>query len=218
MQLAKIAEDLRARGYEVTITPSADDVPEFLRGYQPDILARDGREHLVIEIKTSSTAPEDTDGLQAIAERIAQQPGWRFAIIAPPPPEEILPGERLAPLEESEIRHRLIEAETLAGSGHFEAALMLAWAAAEGAMRIIASRERLPLRRSDTLTLLRGLASEGLVNRSHFRQLTDLFRWRSALAHGFRSEPSVPDEKSRAALSALSALTRELLAGQRTSA
>lgn len=121
----------------------------------------------------------------------------------------------LTPFDAAEIRQRLEEAHALQAAGHTEAALMLAWAAAEAALRLLAERESIPLRRPDTGTLLRELASEGVVDRDRFRQLSDYWRQRSAVAHGFRTQAVGRPEEMRDALRRFTELTSELLEEER---
>ena len=39
-RLIKLAEEYRDRGYEISIHPNPEDLPEFLRNYRPDMIAR----------------------------------------------------------------------------------------------------------------------------------------------------------------------------------
>ncbi len=212
-----IAQDFESRGYSVVRRPTGADLPGFLDGYRPDLIAVGPTENVVVEIKSfASTA--DADRFRGVADRVARQPGWRFVLVAPPPREGVLPGEQLTSFDASEIRQRLEEAHALQASGHPEAALLLAWAAAEAALRLLAERESIPLRRPDTGTLLRELASEGVVDRDHFRQLSDSWRQRSAVAHGFRPQAASRPEEMRDALKRLTDVTSELLEEERTSA
>jgi hypothetical protein len=38
--IAKVAEDYRRRGYDVDVVPQGPRLPEFLGGFQPDLIAR----------------------------------------------------------------------------------------------------------------------------------------------------------------------------------
>src|SRR5215470_12786790 len=52
----------------------------FLRGYQPDLIAHRGDEHLVIEIK-SGRRTTNPSYWRSLAEEIARHPGWQFQLI-----------------------------------------------------------------------------------------------------------------------------------------
>ena len=79
-------------------------------------------------------------------------------------------------------------------------------------MRVAASREGFESERSDTWSLMRELVTAGLLDRQKYSQLSDVFRLRSALAHGFqpRSTEDVPQ-----AVDLAIGVTDELLAESR---
>lgn len=197
-RLERIAEEYRSKGYDVLVRPSGPELPSFLRDHQPDLIARRGDERLVIELKPSP-AEAGRDQVRGLAERIEREPGWRFVLIAASPAEELLPGEPLSLLSDQEVEQLLRHADGLLDSGHREAALLLAWASIEGQLRSLAKQEEVSLPRPDTLTLLRQLVSLGLVDREQHGILTQAFRVRSAVAHGFRAEGDI-DSAARALL------------------
>jgi HEPN domain-containing protein len=112
-------------------------------------------------------------------------------------------------LSPPEVEQHLQQASRLLGLGNQEAAILLAWAAVEGQLRGLARREEISLPRPDTLTLLRQLVSLGLVDREQYRKLTDAYKARSAVAHGFR-----PQTELEPAIHALLGLSEELEAPQ----
>lgn len=203
-RLERIADEYRAQGYDVLVEPSGRDVPSFLENHRPDLIARRGDERLVIEIKPSP-AVAGGDRVRDLAERIEREPGWKFVLIATSPAEELLPGERLSLLSEAEVGQRLEQARLLLDSGHREAAFLLAWSAIEGQLRAMAVAEGLPLPRPDTPTLLRQSVSLGLVDREQHRLLTEAYRSRGAVAHGFK-----PDREITATVEALLRLSDDL--------
>lgn len=186
-RIERIAEEYRSKGFDVLVEPSGPDLPPFLGDHRPDLIARRGDERLIIELKPA-LAEAQPELVRGLAERIEREPGWKFVLIATSPAEELLPGEQLPLLESPEVEQHLRQARLLLGSGQQEAALLLAWAAVEGQLRVLAKAEEIPLPRPDTLTLLRQLVSLGLVDREQYRLLTDAYKARSAVAHGFRSQ------------------------------
>jgi REase_AHJR-like protein len=206
-QIERIAEEYRSKGYDVQVEPSDPDLPPFLRGCQPDLIARRGDERLVIEVRTPLPKSEP-DRLTELAERVQREPGWKLILIAPSPMEEILPGEQLQLLSLPEVEEQLGDARQLLGAGHQEAAILLAWAAVEGQLRELARQEEIPLPRPGTLMLLRQLVSLGLIDREQYRTLADAYKARSAVAHGFRP-PSELGPAVQALLGLSEAIARE---------
>jgi hypothetical protein len=125
----------------------------------------------------------DRQQLSVIAQRIAQQPGWQFVLMAPRTADDTEMTE-LTVADESAIRELLKEADAISQLNMPAAALMSAWAATEGAVRLLLIRSDIRVDRGDTATLVRTLASEGLITDDDFRLLNDAYRFRSAIAHG----------------------------------
>lgn len=186
-RIERIAEEYRSKGYDVLVEPSGPDLPPFLGGQRPDLIARRGDERLVIELKPfpSRTEPERS---RSLAERVEKEPGWKLVLIATSPAEELLPGEQLPLLSAPEVERHLRHARQLLDAGQQEAALLLAWAAVESQLRALAKREEIPMPRPETPTLLRQLVSLGIIDREQHQVLADAYKARSAVAHGFKAQ------------------------------
>jgi len=207
-RIERIAEEYRAKGYDVVVEPTGPALPSFLAGQRPDLIARRGDERLVIKLISPSSEAE-TERDSSLAERIEKEPGWRLVLIAPRPAEELLPGERLTLLSTPEIEQHLRQARRFLGSGDEEASILLAWAAVEALLRDLAKREEIPLPRPETPTLLGQLVYLGLLDREQYRALTEAYKARSAIAHGFK-----PQTNLEPAIHALLELSNELRAPQ----
>ena len=186
----RVAEEYRQKGYEVVLHPGSSFLPDFLRGYRPDLLARQGDESVIVEVKASS-ASSRRDLFQELARAVEGHPGWRFELVVanvPPIPEPEAPiGERPS-LTRSDAARVIADAEDLVGSGRPEAALLWAWSAAEATLRLLAGTEGVSPRGHDSAYLLKQLALEGEVPREDYEVLMRSFRARNAVAHGFRPE------------------------------
>src|SRR5579864_5686091 len=76
-RVCEIADEYKRRGYTVIIEPSEVQLPDFLRGYSPDIIAQGPSESVVVEIKSpDKTRPADY--WSELAKTVRQHPGWRF--------------------------------------------------------------------------------------------------------------------------------------------
>ncbi len=41
----------RGKGYDVSIEPQGDQLPDFLQAFRPDLIARKGDEHIVVKVR-----------------------------------------------------------------------------------------------------------------------------------------------------------------------
>jgi hypothetical protein len=128
------------------------------------------------------------------------------------------PTGHLAPLDEAAIKERLSQAESLAKSGYFAAALMLAWSATEGLLRLLLSDLPEDTGSVAPAFLLRSASSEGLIGADDFARLNEILRLRSAVAHGLR--PAREDLNAQAvdATASLRRISARLLTEIRKSA
>ena len=58
----KLAEEYRGEGYEVVVSPTSEQLPDFLSGYHPDLLVKKGNEALIVEVKTRTSLDENHSG------------------------------------------------------------------------------------------------------------------------------------------------------------
>lgn len=199
--IAKVADDYRRRGYEVTVDPRGPDVPEFLSGFQPDLIARGPEESVIIEVKIG-TRTSAAERLRDVAEKVNRQPGWRFSLVFVQPDQPDLISEaHAAPL--SLVQERTQNADALLNAGQTEAAFLLLWSALEGILRLLGDRAHLPLSSLPTSTLIRELYSAGELNREQFDSLMQLLPIRNQLVHGFGSQENVDVRRLRLLVLAL---------------
>lgn len=79
-RLLELAEEYRKKGYEVLMPPKPEELPDFLRGYSPDMIVRRGEEAIVIEVK-SRTSIASAQYLQGLAQAVEEHPGWRVELV-----------------------------------------------------------------------------------------------------------------------------------------
>jgi REase_AHJR-like len=191
--LQSVAEQYRARGYHVIVEPTGPDVPSFLEGFQPDLIARKPGESVVVEVQTG-TQRSVAGRYQHLAEVIRAQPGWRFDLVVMRPGEgEVPPVDATLPTE-GELATRLKEADELQAAGSLSAAFIVLWAVVEGLMRLEAQRVGLPLERvMPTSALVRELYSAGEIAAEDYEMLLRLMETRNGLVHGFSTPVSAQD-------------------------
>lgn len=204
-KLQEIAAEYEARGYEVLVEPSTEQLPAFLAGFHPDLVARSPHESVIVEVKVG-TQTAVSERFRDLAETIQHQPGWRFSLVVidPRSDEVAPPTQRL--LDRKDLVHRLDTAHELLKAAVTEAGFLLMWVAVEALLRHIATREGLPLERVPSSSLMKELFSLGILSRHELDVARRAFAVRNALVHGF--ETTGLDETA----SALAQLAQQLLA------
>lgn len=170
-------ERLRADGWKVTAEPTPEQLPESLSQFRPDLLAQRGDEHALIQIR-SRRNPPDLD-MVTLAEKVAGLRGWRLDLVYLPENRPVASREQLL----SWLRESVQLAES-----NPEAALLLAWSAAEGVMHRLA--EPLGIDTDKPGALLAALVSLGLIFDEEHDHLRRGFEARNAVAHG-REGPQI---------------------------
>jgi len=204
-KLQEIAAEYEARGYEVLVEPSPEQLPEFLVGFRPDLVARGPNESVVVEVKVG-TQTAASERFRELAETIQRQPGWRFSLVViDPRSDEVAPPTQQLH-DRQEIVDRLGRANELLKAGATDAAFLLMWVAVEALLRHIATREGLPLERVPSSSLIKELFSLGILSRHELEVAQRAFAVRNTLVHGF--ETAGLDETTRA----LAQLAQQLLA------
>ena len=198
-RLDKIAQDYRARGYEVKIQPGREDLPDFLSSFEPDLIASGKGETVVVEVKTRrelNTPPLP----QTLEAALQNRAGWRF---------ELVIDGRDAELRETltlhQIRGLLETAKELERPAFSIAALLTLWSATEGALRLLAQREHVELESLAPAYVVNKLYTVGLLGRDQLQTLREAMRLRNQAAHGFQVAINSED------LIALSAVLQDLL-------
>ena len=199
--IAKVAEDYRRRGYDVDVVPMGEKLPEFLGGFQPDLIARSPADSVVVEVKVG-TRTSVGERLREVAERVNRQPGWRFSLVfvSPDQPDQISEAQP-APL--SLLQERAQNAAVLVQAGQSEAAFLLLFSALEGILRFLGHRAQLPLESLPPSALIRELYSAGEINGEEFESLMHLLPIRNRLVHGFGSKEHLDVETLRRLVQAL---------------
>ena len=177
----KTVAKYRSRGYEVE-----ENCPlEFLPGFRADLVVRKDGEVRVIEVK-SRTSLAATPKLNELAEILYDKPGWSYDLLLVGEPEKLESPEGAQPFAEEEIRQRLAEAEKVLEKGSGEAAFLLAWSACEAATRTLIAAEGISITRVTTAAYVLDMAvMHGIISREDYDYLTDMMKYRNAIAHGF---------------------------------
>jgi hypothetical protein len=193
-KIESLAAEYRAKGYEVRVQPSGDDLPSFLKEFRPDIIATSPKGNVVVEVK--SYPQFDAEEARELAEVVEQHPGWRFdvTLVNPPVAPDVPAQEHLA--DDEQVTRMLENAETLSKEGHVEAAGLIAYSALETILRRLAQSEAPQIERQSSARVLKELYSLGKIHPDTFEKLLPLMEFRNAVAHGFKprnAAPSIPE-------------------------
>jgi uncharacterized protein YutE (UPF0331/DUF86 family) len=186
-RLLQLAEEYRNKGYEVSFLPNPEDLPDFLKNYRPDMIARREDEAVIVEVKSRrSLNSSSSQYLQTLAQSVEQHPGWRFELVMTNPDEAAYSPNDESPLQQPEIETRLQVARQLA-TQHPESAILYSWSLVEATLRIVAEHEGMSLQRLDPLYLVKQLVTEGVISRPEYQFLMNTLSLRNAVAHGFKT-------------------------------
>jgi hypothetical protein len=193
-KIEELSAEYGRKGYFVRVRPSASELPEFLRGFQPDLVATSPHGNVVIEVRAASAI--DATQMARLAEVLESHEGWTFEVVfvSQPVAAEIPSEENLAP--EEQVNRLLASAEALFAHGEVEAAAMLAWSAVETILRRNAQSAAPELERQSSARVLKHLYSLGRIEHDTYEKLLLLMQFRNAVAHGFEprtAAPSIPD-------------------------
>lgn len=185
-QVAAHMDRLRHEGWELDAQPDSSSLPEPLRTYRPELVATRGDERLVIEFVGRHPARPSGE-LEALARALAQLPGWTLNLVMLSDDDPLAAQEQLR--QRAERARRLADVDP-------EAALLLAWSAAEGALRRLADRAAVSLPAGSPIA---ELYSRDLLTDEQYQLLHEVQRQRNALAHGRQARPVAPDTVRRLA-------------------
>lgn len=178
-----VAEDYRRRGYDVVEEPSPESLPDFLAGYQPDLIARRGKETVVVEVKSRKSLADEPQ-VRELARLLQGKEHWSFELVVVPEEKPVAP-EGAQPFTREDVLRGLEEAERLVELGFSEAAMLRAWATAEAALRIISEEEGVKLERYAPSYMLTRAVSDGVISREEYAFFIRAMEYRNALVHGF---------------------------------
>ena len=202
-----IAQEYRAKGYEVSREVELDFFPNF----RADIVATKGGEATVVEVKTR-TSLWQTPAIDELEKTLHSKPGWTFRLNLVDEREKLLAPEGARPYSHADVQQKLEEAENLIKSGFAETSLIVAWAAAEATLRMLIAKYGIEIKRVTNSAYIIGLAvSEGVISRDDYDCLTDAMKRRNAIAHGFNAH-GVDNEFAANLLKAIRRLSIELTA------
>jgi hypothetical protein len=183
-KIDSIAQELEDNGYIVLIEPSDSNLPFYLGGYHPNVIATKNDDGIILEVK-SSLKRVSIDRFQTVAETIASHPGWRFLLVTLDDSSEniLLPDENSLPFWEA-LNSRLLNLQMLIQESLFEPAILFFGSITEAALRKRAITQHLPIQRFPTIALLNHSYSSGEISMTEFDLLKDCLKIQEKVTHG----------------------------------
>jgi hypothetical protein len=203
-----LAREYRRLGYEVLEQPDGDGLPEFLRGFSPDLVVMKEGDCAVVVIKTREEVIGSNE-LVELAATVDAQPGWRLEFLS-------LGRQKAAAAGPSEQGLEGLMASALAvyDAGERNLALISLVSVAEELLRDVALEQRIRTRDQDARTIIAALEFEGLIDEATTSVLERAWERRNELVHGGAAVVSPSREEVRQIMDAC----REVLAARRLQA
>lgn len=176
----RIAEQYSADGYLVITEPGPNDLPEALKDFQVDLVARRGTETVIVEVKKSSVDKRDPR-LVALAQKISEIPNIRLDLVS----TAATPKSDNKSLSSSALTARVTEANRLRQLRSKEASIMLLWSATEGTLRLLAEMAHISATTHNPSVLIKNMYSQGVIDRRQYEVLSRAVRYRNAAAHAY---------------------------------
>jgi hypothetical protein len=196
--LEQAADRYRADGYTVVLNPPPEQLPESLRRGARGFVARQNGKSVLVEVWTRGRVNDLPPAFLP--------PGWSFdTILLPPPdyPDSPGPGNEATPEFTGQL---LDELDNLLPKKATQARFLVAWSAAESAMRVAARRNGIEADRLPPKAVARELVTAGVLSHDQHQQFDRLMEVRNRLAHG------VPGDGPRAEqVDFLAGVARDLL-------
>ncbi|GGE07984.1 hypothetical protein GCM10011390_28780 [Aureimonas endophytica] len=202
-KIRAVARQYRRRGYTALVPRGPIELPQGLEGYVPDLIATNGRETVLVEVKQSD-AVRKANELTLVADRVARLPGWRFELIAiaPEPAGRLATREQLATLAD--------KVDRALAAGLSDMALDYA-AHAAGLLITEAGRlEGLKVDHMATRDVARELVVRGVLPKPLFESFDLAWRRRGELMHLDPTELAPSSEEVRQVMRLIENLRAEL--------
>jgi Holliday junction resolvase len=188
-KIRQVAKEYKKKGYAVIIEPNGNDIPFFIKHYQPDIIATSPADNVIVEVKTRSDFAS-IEKLRSIADVINKRDNWRFELIVTNTKQDNLSNTNRINTNPdiTEIKKKIKEIKTIVKQGFYSAAFILCWANLESLSRQILFEEKKELNNKMPLVLIKTLFSLGHLTRTDYESLKKFFFVRNQIVHGFKAK------------------------------
>ena len=200
--LRAAARQYRKQGYDVVEHPSREQLPPFLLGFSPGLIALRDDDHVVVEAKSREEL-KGSNEFVALATVIDQQEGWRLELIHLASRRPAAVGPDKAKLDVLAARSRAAQE-----AGLQDAALIYALSVLEELIREVGAQHGIKVLRLSARAIARDLVFLGVVGGETVEALDHAWEQRERIMSG-GSAGACPDGD---AVGALLAACREVQA------
>ena len=187
-KINELAREYLGKGYDVIVRPTSADLPGFLQGYQPDLIASSDTENAVVEVKTSETI-RGSSYLIELAELASSQENWRLELVMTNPRATFRTDIEAELLSKQEVLDRLLTAGKLESEGLYDSSILVMWSAIEAILRRTAIAQGVSLGSIDSRALVKRLYSLGIIGKAVWSKLDNAAGHRNSIVRGYRPEP-----------------------------
>jgi hypothetical protein len=189
----KVVRKYTSLGYDVLENPGPDVLPEFMRGMEPDIVARSSADNVVIEVKTHASLKGSND-LVGIAERVAGHADWRLELVVP---DDIRDVEDTSHVDYD----KLLEMVRVAVANQlFDMAFVYLATILMQMGRHLAKRSNIPSGNKADRGVFLELGFKGVLPDALLEQCLTVLARRAELVHGERQMASTTDQEVQTVL------------------
>lgn len=181
------ANEYIREGYPVQITPLDEELPAFLRGFQPDMIVSTPDEKIVVQVNSKRKDRPD-NYLDKLNEAIASQKGWNFRLVLDFTREAELEGIVQPVFSTEQIEAQLQASQSIAESGALDGALIVIWSTIEAILRKSSRLQGLKLPNQGSGPLITALYTDGDLSRKDYDILMHSLKARNLVSHGFQAE------------------------------
>lgn len=187
-KVRQVARQYEKNGYKVVIKPQRNDIPSFIKNYEPDIIAKSESDNVVIEIKRRADFAT-IEKLRETADIINKRANWRFELIVISGSEESSEQRRKSTQElgQDDITNNLSTVHEMLQKGYLDSAFLLLWGTFESIARQLLLIDNKNLNNKTPLVLIKTLFSFGYLTRTDLDNLENLFGTRNQIVHGYKA-------------------------------
>jgi hypothetical protein len=154
-------------------------LPDFLKDFRLDLIAKNGNENVVVEVKSHAALRTDPN-IEKLAEVIQAHPDWSFELV-------MISSDAAQP-PDADPKKILGEVQDLQKLGYSAAALLLVWGALEIGLRKLAKKENIELKERSPEYLIKELTYLGLIEDDVYNVLWEAKKSKNAIAHGYKAD------------------------------